>query len=138
MDENQQIPVSLKVVAILFIIGGVSAVIEVLVSLANGHININLGVLGLFIGPGLLALCPGWRTCALVFLWVAMIGIPVVGALMIGHPGPLDFKIFGQKVGNAPREIALIAVPIVFCLAVWQYRVLTRPDVRKLFEKETS
>ena len=133
MDENRQIPASLKAVAILFILGGIFAVIEVLVSLARSHININFGVLGLFIGPGLLALKPGWRTCALVFLWIAMIGIPIIAVLMLGHSGPLDFKIFGEEVGHASKEFSLAVAVILFLLSFWQYRVLTRPDVRRLF-----
>ncbi len=133
MDENRRIPVSLTVVAVLFILGGIHAVIEVVVSLAHGEININFGVLGLFIGPGLLALRRGWRTCALVFLWIAMIGIPIVAILMLGHSGPLDFNVFGQKVGHAPKELGLAIAVIVFLLCFWQYRVLTRRDVRRLF-----
>jgi hypothetical protein len=138
MDQNRQIPASLKVVAILFILGGLSAVIEVLVSLAHSRININFGVLGLFIGPGLLALRPGWRTCALVFLWIAMIALPIVAALMLMHSGPLDFNVFGQKVGHAPKGFGLAVAFIVFFLAFWQYRVLIRPDIRKLFGIETG
>jgi len=133
MGENRRIPVSLTVVAVLFILGGIHAVIEVLVSLAHGEININFGVLGLFIGPGLLALRRGWRTCALVFLWIAMIGIPIVAILMLGHPGPLDFNVFGQKVGHAAKELGLVIAVMLFLLSFWQYRVLTRRDVRLLF-----
>lgn len=138
MDENRQVPASLKVVAILFIVGGIFAAIEVLVSLAHSHININFGVLGLFIGPGLLALRPGWRTCALVLLWIAMIGLPIIAILMLGHSGLLDFKVFGQKVGHVSKGFGLAFAVVVFSLAVWQYRVLTRPDVRRLFGVETG
>ena len=133
MDDDRQIPAPLKVVAILFIVGGILSVIEVLVSFVHGHININFGVLGLFIGPGLLALRRGWRTCALVFLWIAMIGVPLFTVLMLGHSGPLDFKVFGQKVGYVSKEFGLIIAIVAFGLALWQYRVLTRPDVRRLF-----
>ena len=133
MDDDRQIPASLKVVAILFIIGGILSVIDCLGSFLHGHININFGVLGLFIGPGLLALRRGWRTCGLVFLWIAMIGVPLFTVLMLGHSGPLDFKVFGQKVGHASKELGLIFAIIMWALAVWQYRVLTRLDVRRLF-----
>lgn len=138
MDENRQIPASLQAVAILFILGGVFAVIEVLVSLAHSHLNINLGVLGLFIGPGLLALRPGWRTCALVLLWIAMIGVPIIAIFMFGQSGPLDFKVFGQKVGHASKVFGLALAVILFLLSFWQYRVLTRPDVRTLFGLENG
>jgi hypothetical protein len=138
MDENRRIPASLKVVAILFILGGICSVIEVLVSLMYSHININFGVLGLFIGPGLLALRRGWRTCALVFVWIALIFIPIFTIFMLGHSGPLDFKVFGQKVGHASKELGLATAAILFLLSIWQYRVLTRPDVRRLFGVEAG
>ena len=46
---------SLVIVAWLLILGGAAAVIEVLLLLTRGQISINLLVLGLFIGRGLLA-----------------------------------------------------------------------------------
>ena len=105
MYEKRNIPVSLKIVAILFILGGVHSVIEIIISIAYSRININFGILGLFIGPGLLALRPGWRTCALVFIWIALIFIPIFSVLVLFHSGPLDFNVFGQKVGNASKGV---------------------------------
>ena len=138
MDENRQIPASLKAVAILFILGGICSAIEVVVSLMHSHININFGVLGLFIGPGLLCFRRGWRTCALVFLWIALIGVPIIALLFMVSQGPLDFKIFGQKVGHASKGFGLATAAVVFVLALWQYRVLTRPDIRELFGIENG
>ena len=46
---------SLVIVAWLLILGGAAAVIEVLLLLTRSQISVNLGVLGLFIGRGLLA-----------------------------------------------------------------------------------
>ena len=128
----------LKAVAIFFIMGGIAAAIEVLVSLMHSHINVNLGVLAIFIGTGLLKLRPGWRTCALVFLWIAMIGIPIFVILMLFHSGPLDFRVFGQKVGYTSKVFGFVIAIVMFILAFWQYHVLTRPDVRKLFGVETD
>ncbi|MHC4214426.1 MAG: hypothetical protein ACYSWP_13760 [Planctomycetota bacterium] len=138
MDENRQIPTSLVVLAILYILGGICAVLEIIVSLAHSHININFGVLGLFIGPGLLRLKRGWRTCALVFIWIALIFLPIFTIFMLSHSGPLDFKVFGQKVGHIPKEVGLVISVLLFLFSLWQYRVLTRPDVRRLFGVETG
>jgi len=101
MNEERRLPASLKAVAILFIIGGIFCAIEVIVSLTLGRININLGVLGLFIGPGLLALRSGWRTCALVFIWIALISVPLVLLVMLSSSGSPDLNVFGQRVGHA-------------------------------------
>lgn len=133
MDSEQVAPTSLKVVAGLFIFGGACSAIEVVVSLMHGSIDINFGVLGLFIGPGLLRFSRRWRTCALVFLWIALIGVPIIELLFMTHHGPLDFKVFGQKIGHAAKEFGMAAAAVAFALALWQYRVLVRPDIRELF-----
>ena len=140
MDESRPIPASLKAVAIVFIVGGAFAAIEVLLALFRGHILIHFGVLGLFIGPGLLALRPCWRTCALVCLWIGMTLLPFVALVMLGHPGALDITItlFGQHIGHASRLFALAALAVSFGLVVWQYQVLTRPDVRAIFAVTTG
>jgi len=133
MCEKQDIPTSLKIVAILFILGGINSVIDVIVAILHNRINIHFGVLGLFIGPGLLSLRPGWRTCAIVFIWIALIFLPIFTVFMFLHSGPLDFNVFGQKVGHASKEFGLVMAVIMFLLSLWQYKVLNRSDVRSLF-----
>ena len=138
MNDNQKIPMSLKIVAVLFIFGGITAVIEMLAALTHSRISFNFGVLGLFIGPGLLALRTGWRTCALVFIWIGMIITPLFILLTLGHSGAVDFKVLGTKIGHVPQGIALIMAIIAFLICFWQYRVLTHPDIRGLFVKSTE
>lgn len=135
MDSNQRrhLPLSLRVVAILFILGGISSLIEVIVSMMRSHININFGVLGIFIGIGLYRLRRGWRTCALVFTWTGLIGIPIIGFLFLNHPGPLDYRVFGQKVGHVSKELGVVMALVFFIYTIWQYRILTRKEVRHLF-----
>jgi cytochrome c oxidase subunit IV len=133
MHNTTPIPTSLRVVALLFILVGVSSLIDVIGSLFQGTLKIHFGVLALFIGPGLLRLSQGWRTCALVFLWIAMIGAPIIAILLMTASGPLDFKLFGQRVGHGSKELGILLAGLMFVLAVWQARVLTRPDVRRLF-----
>lgn len=132
-NDAKQVPTPLKVVASLFILVGVCSLIEILVSLMYGRIFLNLGVLGLFIGFGLLRLSRGWRTCGLVFLWIGMIGVPVVAILFISVGGP-TIRFFGQKVGHASPSLGIAAAVVGFLITLWQYRVLTRPEVRELFE----
>ena len=137
MDRGK-LPTSLFVVAVLFIVHGAFSLMEVLVSLMSFGININLGVLGLFIGPGLLRLSRGWRTCALVLIWIAMVAVPLVGLFMIAGDGPLDFKLFGHTVGHVPKAVGLMFAALIFAITVWEYRVLTRPDIRRLFGLTTA
>jgi hypothetical protein len=138
METQKQAPAALKVVAVLFIISGVLAVLEILVSLTRNHINFNFGVLGIFIGLGLLRFRRGWRTCALVFIWLMLIFIPVFGIMVLAGTRPIHLKLFGQQMGYASATFAFFVATVLFALAVWQYRVLTRPDVVQLFEDNAA
>jgi hypothetical protein len=133
MNAAQPIPTSLKVVAALFIVAGISSLIEIIVSLFHNRISINLGVLNLFIGVGLLRLSPTWRMWALVFTWLALVGVPLVGLYFLTSPDPLDFSFFGQKVAQVPKAAGVALAVASFSITLWQYRVLTRPDIRALF-----
>jgi hypothetical protein len=104
-----------------------------LIRLTQGSLFLNVGVLSLFIGVGLLRYSRGWRTCALVFLWLAMIGFPLAAVFMLFTDQPLQFTVFDQPMGEVPRGVGVGVAALGFALAVWQYWVLTRPRVRRLF-----
>ena len=126
-------PTSLKVVAVLFIVGGILAVIEMLVALTQRRISINFGVLGLFIGPGLLKFSRGWRTCGLVLLWIGLVGFPIIFLIGLTGSVPAHFTVFHVKMARIRSWWVSVGVIPFFLLVLWQYRVLTRPDVRRLF-----
>jgi hypothetical protein len=69
----------------------------------------------------------------LVFTWFALVVTPLFVLIILSDPGPLDFTLFGQKVGQVPKAVGLIAALVFFLIALWQYRVLTRADVGALF-----
>ena len=129
---SEDSPFALKVVAWLFILMGIFAVIQIVAMLMHNHVDLNFGVLGLWIGPGLLRHRRGWRTCALVFLWIGLIGIPLFMLLSLGRSS-LDFKVFGIPMGRIPTVLGLCLVAPFFFLILWQYRVLINPHIRRLF-----
>ena len=129
----KQIPTSLAVVAALFVLGGISAVIEMLVALTQNKFTIHFGVLGFFIGRGLLRLSRGWRTCGLVFIWIALVFIPIWALLVIFARAPVNFTVFGEVVGTVPKMLALLIGCVIYSVALWTHRVLVRPDVLQLF-----
>lgn len=133
-----QAPRTLKIVAALFVLSGVLAAVEVLVSLAGGHVSLNLGVLCIFVGYGLLRLRPGWRTCALLFTWITLLVAPVLVLLVLFGDCPAYFKAFGQRVGSAPPELAAVVGTRFFVFGIWQYRVLTRPEIVRLFHEHSN
>jgi len=133
MEREPEIPRDLKIVAYLCIIFGILVVIDVLFDLLQSHLNLNFGVLQIPIGFGLLRLRRGWRTCALVFLWIGMILVPVFCLGVVTMPGMPIYKFLGQPIGAGSKLPALILAIGLFILMVWEYRVLTRESVRRLF-----
>ena len=133
VTEKQNILIPLKIVAWLFIISGILAFIEILITLMKGHISLDFGVLGLFIGYGLLKLSRGWRTCALIYLWIFFIGMPTISILYITQPsGGFNVHIFGQPLARNPYVILYFNV-IFILLSLWIYRILTRAETKSLF-----
>lgn len=135
MDTMKQpLPRSLTVVAALFVLSGVLALVEIVLALLSGRIDLNFGVLGVPIGWGLLHLSPGWRTLAVVFLLIAVVGLPIIALLFLGASGPVTVTLFGWSVGSASKELALVVSALAFAMSAWQLWVLMRPDIRALFE----
>jgi hypothetical protein len=94
-------------------------------------------VLGLPIGWGLLRLNRGWRGIALVFLGISLIGIPIVMLFALTSAGTATINIFGLAAGTVDKTLFLMVAVVGLAMTAWQYRVLTRPDVRDLFELQT-
>ncbi len=131
--KRQNIPVSLKIVAWLFIIGGIFKSIEFIAALMKGHVYLPLGLIGLFVGYGLLKLRRGWRTCALVFLWILFIGLPITSIFYLNQPSSgFTVRFFEQPLPRNPIIFLLVSA-ISFLSSLWAYRVLTRPETKSLF-----
>ena len=63
-----------------------------------------------------------------------MVGVPLFAIMALTSPDPLYFIILGQKVGHSSKELVLLVAAVLFSVSFWEYRVLTRDDVRQLFE----
>ncbi len=125
------IPQPLKIVAWLFIVSGICAAIKIVFLLLAGHININLGVLSIFVGRGLLRLNPRALTWAMFFTWLGLIFMPIFIAISFFMSGNLTF--LGLQLGKAPFGLTILLGIAGFALVYWQYTVLTQPQIRQLF-----
>jgi hypothetical protein len=133
VKDRSSIPIALQIVALLFLLYGISSVIGMLVRLASGSINIDFGFLGIPTYFGLRRFSIGWRTFALVCIWIGLIMCPLAFVFGIFVSAPTYFKMFGIRIAEiAPLWLSVVSVPI-FILEFWQYRVLTSPQVRALF-----
>jgi hypothetical protein len=131
--QPSMLPRSLRAVAVIQLVVGLGAVVGILVQLTRNHVILDFNVLGIPICFGLRRLSSGWRTCTLVFLWIGLIGAPVMFVLGLGAQRPAIFGVFGVRLASVPSAWLAIAALLVFGLCWWQYRVLTSPEVRSLF-----
>ena len=105
---------------------------EIITSLFNSRISINLGVLGIFIGRGIFRLSQGWRTLGLVFLWIGMIVLGICMTIILFGGG--SFRLYGARLSGGDALVIGLPMMVAFLsVTIWQYRVLTRPEVRRLF-----
>jgi hypothetical protein len=146
MTSGRQIPTPLSVVAYLFLIMAILSVVDIAVSASRGHTHPNFGFLGLWIYAGLRRYSRGWRTCALVFLWLGFISCVgmialfsfcmIFNAEQIIQAPPFGFQDF--KSSEAEFIWPVLVFALLFVLQLWQYRVLTRPSIRSLFYGESQ
>lgn len=127
----EPVPTSLKIIAYLSIVSGIIAVMDIAHALFQSRINFNMGVIGIFLGVGLLRLKPWWWKCAFFF---ACIGIVLTFVMLfLSFFKPLTISCFGvvlQPVSVAPGVIISCAA-LAYCC--WEYSVLNNPKVRRLF-----
>jgi len=138
ITTGRQIPTTLSVVSYLFLIEGVLSVIEIVFSATRGAVHPDFGFLGLFIFGWLRRYSRGWRTCALVFIWIDLIFLAFVIGLVLYDGGAVWRSLSGREFVSIPLGWSLMMLVPFFVLVLWQYRVLTRPDIRSLFYGESQ
>ena len=124
--KNMKRPISLILVAALFLLVGVGAIWQMVTQTSSGHVFINPLALIILVGIGLLRLSSFWRLCALVCVLLLFI-VVVMGLLMtllnLGGVSGLPISVSGTPVGFA----------VTLSLLGWMIYVLNHHDVRNLF-----
>ncbi|MBI5091961.1 MAG: hypothetical protein HZB26_05895 [Candidatus Hydrogenedentes bacterium] len=133
MNTSGQIPSALRVVAYIHLVVGILCVIQSIVLFLYNTVSLQFGLLGIPIFFGLLSLRNGWRVCAMVLQWFGLIGLPIFFLLGLSGAVPTYFQFFGLRGALVPGWFVSAGTIPLFFLALWQYRVLIRPDVRQLF-----
>ena len=127
-------PTSLTVVAWLFILVGILAVVSTAARALSGTITLNSAVLALPGGIGLLRVRRGWRMFCLCALCVGVLGSVLLSAGAIYSPQKIHLPGLGVP---SPYFVVLVAVASTL-VYVWAYWVLTRKDVCALFGVESD
>jgi len=86
--------------------------------------GVAIAILFVYISRGLRMGARGWRTCALVFIWLefAMVAFGIVHYFLTGPHHQHEWAV---------KDWLECALGVL--VLAWQYRVLARPDVRDLF-----
>ena len=137
MTKERNIPTVLSVVSYIFLILGVLSATDTIVQLSKGSIHLSSGILGLWIYAGLRGCSRSWRTCALATIWIGMTFSAILAILcFLGNR--LPYTIFGNRTKpDSPAWMAVLAT-LFFVLELWQYRVLIRPDIYRLFCEDVA
>ena len=138
MTQERNLPTPLTVVSYLFLLMGIMSAIEIIGELTRGAFRFDPGILGIWIFFGLRRCSPGWRTCALVFIWLGMIVLAMAFVYGFFGSGSTFIKIFGQHYADIPVIWVSAVAAVFFPLEFWMYRVLTRPHIRILFYDESQ
>lgn len=133
---NTKRPLPLTIVAWLFIIAGIFSAWEMVSGLWQGRLSLNLGVLFIFLGRGLLRLRPAAHTWALgvvVLGWLLLVVVVITG-------GIFNYGVvrFGDTIVTGwQRLLTLLGFVVIYgALLAWVTRVLVRHQ--DLFRKHEA
>lgn len=127
-------PTSLTVVAWLFILLGILAIVSTATRALSGTLSLNSLVLALPGGIGLLRVRRGWRLFCLCGLCLGILGSVFLTAVAILAP----HKIYFSGLGRTSPEFAVLAAVASILVYAWAYWVLTRKDVCAIFGVESD
>jgi hypothetical protein len=123
--ESQRLPISLKIVALVWGLKGAALIFDIFQSASNILANVCFGTIMCFVGIGLIRLNSYWRNIALILTWLSWCFVLLA---TLRHSG---FTITFAANSSFEFQVFLFVAALVY--SVWQYRVLTRPRVRALF-----
>jgi len=137
----EKMPAALNIVALLFLLEGWFGIADTVAETYRGHAHINGLLFGVAIYFGLRCFSRGWRTFALFLIWMDMLlfGAATISSILDFWMGwPVSPRAYGhlfamESPPPMPSAIAFLA-PVMFLVSVWRYRVLTRPEIRAMFD----
>jgi hypothetical protein len=128
---------TLSAVSYVFLFVGLIALIEMISHAVRGTFRFNFGILGIGIFAGLRRYSRIWRTCALLFTWYGIITLSVALCICLySQPTSAAAIFFDQQLLSAPANWMSLPLIMVLLVTLWQYRMLTHPAIRRLFNEE--
>ena len=135
---NNRLRLSMRIVAWVFIITGVSSLVNVVLRSVDGGISLDFQVLGIFIGRGLLHRREGWLRFAAgytVFLLVGTAGLAILAlGIYLGELGGFITNVTWSQ----PPALVFSGFLGFWAYLIWQKRVLTRAWAQDLFRRRAD
>lgn len=120
------LPISLKVVAGLWILTGIYAVVCMILSATSGKFEFEFSVLGIAVGIGLLFRWPPARIGAMIFHFLGkLFSVLAIVLILVG--------MGGKQEANASGISGVALVAVFFLIVFWMDRVLKRDEIKAIF-----
>ena len=139
MTKRKQSPQNaLSIVSYLFLLVGLISFFGMVVHAVQGDFHVSFGILGIGIFVGLRRYSRPWRWCALAFTWYGMITLSVALLICLSvNPAAARPVLFSQRLAQVPADWLSAPLVLVLMVTLWQYRILTHPAVRRLFDLQS-
>jgi hypothetical protein len=128
-------PTSITIIGIIFIIAGCLTTIDVIYKLFHDHLYINLAVLMIPAGIGILkgrSSSRGWAK-----FWIGLFSL-ILGLLLVLYPfygDSYSVTWFHNELAGTPRHIMAIMFPaVILSLAYWMWRCLSATSSAPFFD----
>lgn len=133
-----RVPLSLKIVAFLYIVIGALSITEMVLQLAvfDGMYVDIFGLLSIFIGFGLLRWRETWRRWAVGFCWLFFVTAFLMIAMSVWHLASESTRDMKVRIGpwEGGHGGAIAVALLIGAFFYWQIRVLRRPDILHRFK----
>lgn len=137
MKHNHRTQSALSVVSYLFLFVGLIALSLMIYHAVQGYLHFNFGILGIGIFAGLRRYSRVWRIFALMFTWYGIITLSIsLFVCLCDQSTTAPAMYFGHRLSAIPANWLAIPLAMVLLVTLWQYRVLTHPAIRRLFDEE--
>jgi protein-S-isoprenylcysteine O-methyltransferase Ste14 len=128
---------AVETVAILILLNGIGSAVTMVIALSVADLRLDIGIVGLWIAPGLLRLDERWRNRAVLWLWVQMTVVAFVGMVLLAV-GPDHWVVrvaaswFWHSALSTTTAV-MLSVTLLLATVWWQIRQLNRGEVIALF-----
>jgi hypothetical protein len=134
MPETPSLPLSLRIIAWLAILSGVSALISSAMVLFHGSIAFDVAILELPAGIGMLRLLREARTLQLSLNWLALGTLCFVFVFRLIASESVTFSPGGKVESETQHAVVNLVLIAVASFIAWEHHVLTSERVRELFK----